>query len=359
MTDFGKMVSSFTLFGLIATNLFSPISLANSRSDPASEWIRMNKARIEKQLGTNPESRLTILSAEEVCQKWSGVQYASRFEYEKSFQYFFASVIEVLPSLYKERSLTLGALSINEMFDRLQKVRVFTDFHSSQPTQADVHRKTDFYIPECSIGVLNKQYLFLTIEGRKRILVHVFLGAAGYADNDFQLTNALLTAEKQLSNSRSHHQIDLSSLFPQNKEDLYWRPIAQPFPTMTYDSPRQILIAKRGGGYTGAGGGGDGSVSLVKDILRNYTPEQINYYTETANLPCQQAWSNYATYLRDIQDLKIETNSVERFLFSKRREIGSYWIRTLPTVYGEENTAAVYTAVDILGDYCKSRYGVR
>lgn len=356
MTNLRESYISFiTAFTLIVLPFVS-LKTQAKRQDWKSE-----KARIERALGISSKNTAATVTAEQVCAKWNDVQLAQPQHHAAIFHQYFNNIIEILPSLYKNKNQSYGALNLAEMFRRFQNVRIFHAPSGEQIVQADIHRRTDFYLPSCQIAVFNQQFFLLLPAMQKNIIIHVYLGASGYEDNNYQLTMALLSAEKHLSDSGNTSDTKITDLFPQTPEQLYWRPNAQVLPNNNWSpTEKQIFIAEnimKDGGFTGSGGGGDGSSAFLKELLLKYTKEQIFSYTKANHLPCHQVWSDQITYKRDIQKLKIESNRNLLAAFSERRSIGSYWIRILPVVYGEENQIANLTALDIFNDYCTSLYG--
>ena len=355
------ILSKFNLY----TAFFALLALAPLASTEAQQLTNKQLQQLRKQF--EEENKHQEIRADQVATMWEAQANAHPQYYEPIFKKYREAIQSILPKLYDNRNNNTdknnrpryGALNLNEMFDRFNEVKIFEDFNNQKPIQADPHRDTDFYLPKHKMAVLNKGFRFSDPEKKINILIHVFLGAAGYEDNDYQLTMALRKAELKISspNDPTVSAIDISSLFPQNKKQLNWQPKPQAIPKRSVVDQQQFYVAGGRGGFTGSGGGGDSGAALVKKLLLEYTPEQIKYYTSKNKSSCHSAWSNHTFYIQDIQSLSIETNDNIPIIFAERRAVGSYYISQINSVYGGENKKAVLTAVNIFADHCEAKYG--
>lgn len=359
MTNLSIINLSRAAFALLLIMLLSPPSHAN---DP--DWQR-RKALIEKELGidsaedkrgykivTPDEAIVTCLENERKV-----VQSNRMFRTpEDAYQF---AITYILPSLYAKKATAplLGALNLNEMFNRFKEIRVCENYYARAPIQADPNRATDLYLPEQKFVILNMQFSIASFQTKKEIMLHVLLGASGYEDNNYSLTQALLMAEKPLGS----HTL---AMFPQTPAQLYRNPNVKSLPAsmppgITSDKP--MVIAGGKGGFTGSGGGGDSASSLIKRAMLELAP-QIGTYTKKHKLVCQKAWSHQATYIQDIQALQLESNSNMLDSF-QRNPNGGYFIRISTYTYNSTGDITAKThlgmILGILEDYCAVKYGGR
>lgn len=215
-----------------------------------------------------------------------------------------------LPSLYKkslqDKSLNVGIVNIREMFAKFEQVRVFENTSLSIPFQLDSQRASDFYITDLKIGFFNGESLGSNYWGRFGILLHVFLGASGYEDEDYALTMALVLAEQKLKTPE--HQlfgkVDFKRITPQTLEQMQRKPGRAETTLPSSEASRMML---GGGGFTGVGGGGDGSSVSTKFEMLMMAPVQKGSFS--SKFPCFKAWSDYTTFIFDLQNFELESNA--------------------------------------------------
>lgn len=352
MTNLGKTYLSLALFALIF--IFHMPLLANN-----------NPRLMEHGLWDADAQRgYKVMSIDEAiyyCQENERRHPAKNWKYFREPNAPYLTLIKnVLPKLYNQYknnpSLTLGLLSLNEMFSRFEKVQFCENYHPQYPMQADAERFTDLYIPERNFVILNHTFSTTPYETRMEILLHVFLGASGYEDNHYQLTNALMMAEKSLAPY-------VLSLFPTIIDELYWKPVEKPMPKKYMNIKSgvsyPIYIAGPRGGFTGGGGGGGDSISsMIKRALYELAPD-IPGYTKKYKMPCQQAWSNPINYLFDVKATPIESKlMLEKVSINPK---GGYFINIQTYTYTggkdvttKENLDIVFS---IVNDLCKTKYG--
>lgn len=232
----------------------------------------------------------------------------------------------IFPNLYQisqqQPELKIGSLNLAEMFKRFDQVRVFQATDEKMVFQVDFIRTSDFYWPEFHIAIFNSRADHKDPIARRGILTHVFLGASGYADYNYELTMALEHAEKAIQTMGysilSSRRIDWSRLIPDNliqktftqnnttNLDYHLKGQELFYPLLDKADKRIFVADSGGGGTTGAGGGGDITVAGFKLELINFEPIQSGLITKEA--PCYQSWSDHNNYLRDMQLLKIESN---------------------------------------------------
>lgn len=294
-----------------------------------------------------------------------------RFRYfARSANAAYETIVQLLPNAYKnaQKNISYGALNLAEMFERFKGVRICENYYSKTPIQGDPNRTTDLYLPEQKFGILNFGFHIAGRNSQQRILIHVFLGASGYEDDNYQLTLALQEAEK--SNSA-----EVMAMFPQTKEQLSWKPKHKPISKNVILQNEQIIVA--GGGYTGSNGGGDSSSTVIKEALMNYAPG-IPEFTRKENMPCAHAWANIHSYKQDILSIKIEsnkevmaknylekiktTNDPAELIVHRNPQTGVYYVLPLGHHYnGTDVTAkssqATLSAFVILNDFCARKYG--
>ena len=308
---------------------------------------QLDKLRAELEKEGWGQKKAPPFDPAQVAAGWEARRRANSTSYEKIFNEFRAEVRGMLPRTFRmamaDRTLSFGALNLYMMFSRFEAVKVYPNYLEENPVQVNPHRDTDFYLADYQMAVLNRGFLFSEPARRRDILLHVFLGAAGYEDEDYQLTVALKSAELVLARDRSVNGVNFHSLFPQSEGDLYRKP---------------TLMA---GGFTGTNGGGEDSPAWVKTELLKWAAAAKEISIER-NWPCKFAWSNPNTYIADIQELRIEANKDLLSIHGYRR-VGprSYHIVKLPVYSGGTDifkgpSAARSVIVGIFTDACQAKY---
>lgn len=353
MTNLGLKTFCKAIFALIFVFISAPAQAKNSNLSNLHGLMDQGLWYTDAQRGYK------VTTAEQA------IQYCLAIEKRKHFQnasHPLQIIIQhIIPSIYtkykKDPNLRFGVLSLNEMFTRFQEVRVCENYYGHIPIQADPDRTTDLYLPEHKYVILNSQYFTTPQQTQDGILLHVFLGASGYEDNKYELTHALMMAEKSF-------QPYVIALFPQSTDQLYWKPVEKPLPKSFVRPVNGIIYpiyvaGARGGGFTGSGGGGDSASALIKKALYNLAP-QIGAYTKKHKLSCQHTWSNPANYIADIKALSIESkkDTIEKL---SRNPSGGYYIRLTSYIYenGKDVTAENHSDLlaGIIADYCQLKYG--
>lgn len=298
-----------------------------AHADPLTK-AQMEKVRRELEKSGPLPKQTEIVTAEQVCAKWNSEHQINPALRERETVEARQAVGEVLSQLAKEArnnpKREYGALHLATMFQNFNGVRVFHDFQNNRPVQGDLYRDTDFYLPSCGIAVLNKGYLFDEPERRANILVHVFLGAAGYEDNDYQLTIALRLAERKLRRDAKLAKFNVEAVFPQSKDELSRRPVQQKVEQRPGRS-QQTMIAGRGG-LTGSGGGGDSTAAWIKMELLSWHQDMAQY-AQKNGLRCYPAWANDVAFIKEVMNLKIEKfgDMVQYVAYVE----GKYYVRPL------------------------------
>lgn len=239
-------------------------------------------------------------------------------------------ILPKLRQLSKQQpDFQLGSIHLEDMFYKFDRVRLFSSAQESS-VQIDLERRSDFYLPEFRIAVLNPHAVHPDIEASRGILLHILLGASGYLDENYELTMALEMADHLLRDSSSsgsstlvNSGIDWERLIPMNsvkinhpKHQFTARERQESFSgldKMYYPLLERIdeRIFVADGGTTGAGGGGDSTVAGLKLELLKKMPIQEGLIGKSE--PCYKAWSDHSNYIRDMQLLKIEPLNLNEF----------------------------------------------
>jgi hypothetical protein len=143
------------------------------------------------------------------------------------------------------------------------------------------------------------------------LTLHIFLGSAGYQDEDYQLSLALLLFDTSLAADAPSqlNNVRFTELFPRKISDLYRQfPAAIPKTIGVIEtfSDKHILIASGKGGGTGVGGGGDMQSILIKIRMIRYAFA----LAQVPNLPatCKMRWADPTTYISDVLQLELESD---------------------------------------------------
>lgn len=340
----------------------------------AAQPIDMKKLRkIAEEEGWG-KPKITVMDPAQVAAQLEAKRQSNLAEYETSFKEWREAVAKALPRTYRmamskrneanvkcpspTSELCYGALNLYEMFARFQAVKIYTDFTNETPTQADPARKTDFYLPDYQMAVLNKDYLFSEPKQRQGILIHVFLGASGYDDENYSLKVALEMLEMSLERNPLAKNVNVKALFPQTEGELYRKTRYVAVPQPKVGEKDQVLIA---GGFTGHNGGGNSQSGWVKSQLLLFS-SMISSYAVEKNWPCQVAWSTPTAYIVDVQALQIEERATLASAYGfERRAIGSYYIPGFNIYSGgtdifEMPGLARSAVIGIMEDMCFAKY---
>lgn len=282
---------------------------------------------------------------------------------------------QMLPHIYqrsqRDPRFRLGALHPAEMFARFNYVRVFEN-RQRQLILGDPNRLSDFYLIGGFLGLFNTQdFLASSDRAQLGLLLHVFLGASGYQDDDYQLTLALLMAEQSFAmpDDRIFDNIRRERIFPRTQAELIRRPepvqvTSQRPTTWQPTDPESPMIlmndVKAAGGYTGVGGGGDGSSLQMKWTLLELAPVHTGLMAVDAGFPCFDQWSDYTTFLKDVLDVKIESSATVSVSGGPQRllKTGARIAFVIPKLHGVAPEEITHIGIQLAVRYCYAKYDV-
>jgi hypothetical protein len=207
----------------------------------------------------------------------------------------------------------MGALRFRELFEKLETFKVFEN-DTNLALQADSERRSDFYVLNGGWGAINKN-TFEEANGRGLMLLplHVFLGAVGYQDENYQLTLLLALYNESLSPHpvktppvQLLERVDWKRLFPATEAELY-RTSPQPVsPSAASSQQKDERLLFAGGGFTGVGGGGDVLSLIVKlELIDGYFK---NGPGTVLSEFCFLRWSDPTFFLDDVFKSEIESD---------------------------------------------------
>lgn len=255
---------------------------------------------------------------------------------------------ELLRKSQRDPEMKLGALRVSELFEKLENFRVYEN-RTGTPVVADPERESDFYIPHESWGIVNQSHVRrLSPSGVAALALHVFLGGSGYQDENYQLSLALLIYNQALSDKRSPlNSLPLERLFPQSTEKL-----------LAGERKKQVLLAQASpverplygksprivsnGGFTGVGGGGDGSSVSTKLELLTYI---FVAHSKIANQACTGRWRDPLQFAQDVLTIEVESRPGASEPFNETLSDGSRRL-VIPSV--DANDAKLLEAVVVL-----------
>lgn len=204
---------------------------------------------------------------------------------------------KALPHIWSEYqrnpNLSFGVLSAKELFEKLDKFQLFQSTPNNS-YQLDKERMDDFYLTDTCIGVINNETLGHDSSAIVALVLHVFLGACGWQDENYELLLALLSYEASLESSLDNpiHRIDHKRLFPANLNELVRN---------HNKTSKELLLS---GGFTSVGGGGD--VNSIKTKLLMYS--YLFSLNEVPLTPtCLKRWEDPTRLVMDIQEVEIES----------------------------------------------------
>ena len=254
-----------------------------------------------------------ILEAEQIVDRNNYLKANTHYE-KTNTEVRNALKYKLLGELFKKGQETppfkLGALSISQMFRRFETVDTMEN-HSTKTVAGDAERQSDFYLTNRGIVLFNKSTLNYPAETRALLLIHVFLGASGYQDEDYALSLALVIANDLLKPPLPDQQqlnFNLEDLFPNNSEDLFRAAVPPPTGRRgKLDSgsakEKQLILA---GGFTGVGGGDGTSIQMKWNLLANYTGQRISLYPVHQ---CGAAWGDTTEFIKLILNSELESDS--------------------------------------------------
>ncbi|MCK6596208.1 MAG: hypothetical protein L6Q37_08980 [Bdellovibrionaceae bacterium] len=195
----------------------------------------------------------------------------------------------------KNSNLSFGILSAKELFEKLDKFQLFQSTPNNS-YQLDKERMDDFYLTNTCVGVMNNETLVHDSSALVALVLHIFLGACGWQDENYQLSLALLSYEESLASSSESpiHQIDHKRLFPANFNELIRN---------HNKTTKELLFS---GGFTSVGGGGDVNSLKTKLLMYSYL-FSLNEVPLTPT--CRKRWENPTRLVMDIQDVEIESRA--------------------------------------------------
>jgi hypothetical protein len=216
----------------------------------------------------------------------------------------------LLPNLWKATQenpdFQVGAVRTSDLFQKLNRFNLFQN-DSEFVLQADQERKSDFYVLNENWGAINTEQMrpILKTESGLILPLHIFLGANGYQDENYQLSLALVLLDKSMSANSDLEKIGIPKLFPQKKEDLYR--LEPQLIKKGPDGDKQKLLRRSKGGFTGVGGGGDGRSLQVKfELISKYLFAFSN--PKLSSQACFRKWADPLAFLQDVFEVEIESS---------------------------------------------------
>ncbi len=249
-----------------------------------------------------------------------------------------------------------GALNLAQFFRDLDQCQLFETANQNVTLQADPARRSDFYVLGGKAGFFNHEAFEKgTPEGIVALGIHVCAGAAGYQDQDYQLSLALLMDEASLDPNKKEafRGVEMEKLYPQTPESLYrrspqdlklekeeretpkdlgrLRPETKEGSEPTSGRQQKLIIQKKGGSFTGVGGGGDVFSVMVKMEMLTY----MNLVTEKFELPpsCKSRWKDRTVFVADVLNLKMESKDGLKNIVTSKDGGDSMLIPTVPGKY--------------------------
>lgn len=202
-----------------------------------------------------------------------------------------SKTIGTIEAQYKAGKLKhLGALDLKEFFQRIEGIYFL---QTKFGVQLDPRRATDFYIVKQKAAFINDEWMQASPVGQMGIGLHVLLGAAGYNDENYGLSIALILSDQCLRDGLGEGSfcegVDYISLFPATRSKL--------------NRVQETFMA---GGFTGVGGGGDyRSIEIKFAMLQKMLPETKYFYSV---LDCTDVWPDKTSFVQDILNTSIETS---------------------------------------------------
>jgi len=206
--------------------------------------------------------------------------------------------------------LKMGVLPARELFAKLEKFNLFQN-DTKTLLQADPERISDFYVLNENWGIINREGIEKTNhKGLILLPMHIFLGSAGYQDENYKLSLLLALYNQSLDKAErdGFGKLDFERLFPKTEKELY----------------RKKDKKSDGGGFTGVGGGGDDISISVKAQMINYSLAPVQH---TPLLPyCATRWSDPNQFALDVLDFELESRKeIPKVIVEQSRE-GQYRI---------------------------------
>lgn len=211
----------------------------------------------------------------------------------------------------KNPNLKLGHLKTTELFKKLESFDLFQNT-TEIALQADRDRRSDFYAQQENWGVINKETLEnANPEALIALTLHVFLGAAGYEDDNYQLGLMLIHYNNSIGPSANEklRVINFNQLFPRSSTEVYRTHPKQVFAQNGSLLKNSKLLSKEsGGGFTGVGGGGDILSLQIKQEIFSYVFVVSDSFPDLTPA-CRLRWRNPTAYAADVFNIEIESDA--------------------------------------------------
>ncbi|MGZ3771447.1 MAG: hypothetical protein ACXVCP_18020 [Bdellovibrio sp.] len=197
---------------------------------------------------------------------------------------------ELYKASLKNRNFKMGSIVFSELFRKFDSVNVLA---ANIPLKADPRRPTDLYLTKESLILVNSDFNALPNLARRAIVVHTFLGASGYRDNNYSLTLALLAKNEALK-PMANEEDPATDSEKYRSDKISWNKL---------NFARLMMVD--GGGFTGVGGGGDGtSVQAKLDMLSNMDYARTMFPESNE---CSGTWSSLTDFAKSIMEARIES----------------------------------------------------
>lgn len=234
----------------------------------------------------------------------------------------------------KNPDFSLGALKAKDLFQKLDGFQLL-QATTNGPLHLDPERVDDLYLTSTGYGLVNKVALKHESKTLTALTLHIFLGASGWQDENYQLSLAILSHEASLL-SPSHDpikKIDHQRLFPKNSNELN----------------RSEKQSGGDGGFTSVGGGGDGNSLTTKLLMYSYI-FALNEVPMSSF--CRKKWEDPTQLAIDIQNVEIE--SIENFNTVQEVKINSNsWKVLIPKFSTKNSDLAEVVAILSLSSLCR------
>ncbi len=230
----------------------------------------------------------------------------------------------------RDKNLSINGFLISDLIEKLDQVMLFQN-HSGSDLFAVAERKTDIYLKSQNVAILNPEYLRASPAARLAILLHIMLGAAGFEDENYQLSLALIFRNESYDGPT--RGFDWQLVFPRGDKWL----VSDGVLTTQKRMPAGPGGDGRGDGGGGSivGGGGDfstvqmklqllGQVTMLEDLLAS-APE------------FRRVWNRPELYLSAVLSSEIESSPVLEDILPNQNRILVPKLQESQSDYSEES----------------------